>query len=119
MCFGINDIEAYESHVGKFIDHYTQHIDALRKALPDTAIYVQALLPPAERMTKSFYQYGDTYNEKLQEMCSELQVQYVDASFLLEQKLELYDEDGVHPKKAFYPIWLTYFADIAGLSDEE
>lgn len=119
LCFGVNDIEAYESNVSRFIDHYTEHITELQQALPDADIYVQALLPPAESVNKSFYQYRDLYNETLQEMCSTLDVQYIDASFLLERKPELYDADGVHPNKEFYPLWLTYFADIAGLSDEE
>mgnify|MGYP003517666971 FL=1 len=119
LCFGVNDIEAYESNVSRFIDHYTERIEGLQQAMPNADIYVQALLPPAESVTKSFYQYRDLYNEDLQKMCSTLDIQYVDPSFILEQTPELYDEDGVHPKKEFYPLWLTYFANIAGLSHEE
>lgn len=118
LCFGVNDIEAYGSDAERFIDHYTQRIQTLQQALPDTALYVQALLPPDESVTKSFYQYRDTYNQALQDMCRALDIQYVDPSFLLENKPELYDADGVHPKKAFYPLWLMYLADMAGLSYE-
>lgn len=117
LCFGLNDMKAYESDVARFIDHYTKCITDLQQALPNATIYVQALFPPKDGVTKSFFQYRELYNTSLQTMCNDLGTCYIDASFILENKPELYDQDGVHAIMDFYPMWLTYLGDIAGLSE--
>ena len=43
-------------------------------------------------------------------------VYYINADFLLEQKPDLFEPDGMHPVSTFYPRWLTYIADVTGLS---
>lgn len=115
LCFGINDIENYGSQVEKFIDDYVKRITDLQKKLPHTVIYVQGILPPSSSVTASFYQYRTAYNEALEEMCDSLGVYYFNSDFILEQIPSLYDVDGIHPRGEFYPRWLTYMADIAGL----
>ncbi len=115
LCFGINDIENYGSQVEKFIDDYVKRITDLQKELPHTVIYVQGILPPSSNVTASFYQYRAAYNEALKEMCDSLGVYYFNSDFILEQIPSLYDVDGIHPRGEFYPRWLTYMADIAGL----
>ena len=119
LSFGLNDLEAFGSDVDHFIREYTGCIQQVQSALPQAAIYVHALFPPDDSVSKSFYQYLDTYNERLEELCAQLQVHYIDSSFILNAKPKLYDADGIHPVSAFYPLWLTYLADVTGLSYEQ
>ena len=115
LCFGINDIQSYGERSDLFIKEYTKRITDLKKELPYTVIYVQGILPPASASENDSYQYRGTYNEELEKICDELGVYYFNADFILEDLPSLYDVDGLHPKGDFYPLWLTYLADIAGL----
>ncbi len=118
LCFGLNDLETYEEQVDRFLEHYTACIQRVQAALPNAAIYVHGLFAPDASVTKGFYQYLDTYNSQLEALCGQLEVHFIDSSFILEAKPELYDADGIHPISAFYPLWLTYLADVTGLSNE-
>ena len=57
------------------------------------------------------------YNEKLEELCGEMTVTFLNAGFILEQDPSLYEKDGIHARKDFYYKWLTYMADMAGISE--
>ena len=119
LCFGLNDIEIYEDDAERFIKDYEKLIGTLREELPATRIRVLAISPVNEAALarKPVYQYIDEYNEALEEMCRRLELRYIDASFLLREKPEYYDVDGVHPKGNYYPLWLHYVAEMGGLPD--
>ncbi len=121
MYFGTNDMNNFESRVEDFSGRYKQAIDRLQTFLPDTHIFVHAIFPEREDVIadKPYYKYRDDYNNALKELCNEMGVTYIDASFILERAPELFDEDGVHPTIDFYPLWFTYLADTAGLYDYE
>ena len=121
MCFGMNDVGVFEERVDRYIGRYSACIRRLQISLPEAVIYVQAILPVTEKALKEHgdYQYIDLYNAEMEKMCRELGAYYVDASFILESMPELYAPDGVHPRREYYPMWLTYLADIAGLSNEQ
>lgn len=125
MAFGLNDLEGYGSNVSAFTDAYTIKIDEIRQALPNTMIYINGVFPVASNASTAslFASYRDTYNAALDDLCKGYQSQgdcvfFIDSSFVLQQMPELYDKDGIHPKSKFYPMWLTYLADIAGLSND-
>ena len=121
LYFGMNDMEVYGAKVNIFYERYTAMVQRLRASLPDSVIYVNAIFPCAERVRekKSYYEHRDDYNAALREICKNEQVYYVDASFILENKPELINNDGIHMKRSFYPYWLCYLADIAGLTNDE
>ena len=120
LCFGVNDIAAYKSNVSTFAKRYAACVQRLQASLPWTAVYVCAVFPPRDGVIKqrAYYKYLDDYNAALQKMCGALGVYYVDASFILQRRPEFYSDDGLHPKKDFFPLWLTYLADVAGLSED-
>lgn len=121
MCFGVNDIENYGSQVDGFISDYREAITKIQGATPHTVIYVNAIFPPQDGVQDRlpFYQYLDEYNTKLEALCQELGVTFIDSGFILRELPELYDADGIHPVSAFYPLWFNYLADMAGLKDNE
>ncbi|MCD8145536.1 MAG: GDSL-type esterase/lipase family protein [Oscillospiraceae bacterium] len=122
LCFGLNDIASYGNNVSKFIEVYTAAIEDIQAQLPDTILYVNALFPASASTTasKSYYQYLDQYNAALEEMCDSMDgtVFYVNSGFIFQRLPELYEADGMHAKSKFYALWLTYFADIAGFSND-
>ena len=115
ICLGANDIGYYCANVDDFIAEYEKRIQNLQKELPNTFIYVQGILPVADRITGSNQKYLSLYDEEMKQMCDDLGVYFFTSGFILKQMPHLYDQDGIHPKKDFYPRWLTYMADIAGL----
>ena len=45
-----------------------------------------------------------------------MKLTFLDPGFILEQDASLYEPDGIHAVKNFYYKWLTYLADMAGVS---
>ncbi len=121
MFYGGNDISAYLGEPKKFIGQYKTALKKLRAALPNATFYLHAILPEQKGVGyEEGYEYREQYNQALEEFCDKIDnVYYVDADFILEKDPGLYDADGIHPVSAFYPKWLTYLADVSGLSAEE
>lgn len=120
LCFGMNDIENYGADYQSYINQCREKTDYLKSVLPGVQIYLHSVLPvdPASLDVNSWGVYQQQYNAAIEQLCNELEdVTYIDTSFILERDPSLYEPDGIHPVGAFYPKWLTYFADIAGLSD--
>ncbi len=117
MCFGANDLETYVENSDKFIAAYLQQIKKLKKALPGVKIYINGILPIEQSRIDSTPALGyyEDYNTALQQMCQENQCTYIDSSILLKDHAELYEPDGEHMVYDFYPKWLTYMAEKAGL----
>lgn len=118
---GMNDVEHYKSRVDVFIERYRDCLSRLKSSLPNAVIYVNAVFPVSEKKLakQSVFQYVDLYNQGLEQLCREMDVFYIDNSFILRRNPDYFDQDGQHPISRFYPLWLTYFADIAGLSDDD
>ena len=111
-------MEIYGSHVEKFIEKYRDLISGIRKSLPDSQIYVAAVLPVQQKAInkEAKMKNVELYNEYLEEMCEELKMTFLDPGFILKMDDSLYEPDGIHTVKKFYYKWLTYLADMAGVS---
>ncbi len=119
LAFGLNDMELYKDKTERFIKDYTACIEKIKQAVPMAKIYVCAITPVTEAALKKTPDYAnrDAYNAALKEMCKTQSIDFLDASFILEQNPKLFDKDGIHPKKSYYPRWLTFLADMAGVED--
>ena len=118
LCFGMNDVGVFKDQVDLYVGRYSHIIRRLQISLPDAAIYVHAALPVSDSLLKKEpkYQYLELYNEEMKKVCPELGAYYLDSSFIFHARRDLFREDGVHPKEEYYPLWLTYLADCAGLN---
>ncbi len=118
LCFGMNDVGIFKSNVEQYVSRYSKIIRRLQTSLPDAVIYVHATLPVTDACVakESKYQYIDLYNREMQKVCPELGCYFIDSGFILNARPELYASDGRHPRKNYYPLWLTYLADCAGLN---
>lgn len=117
MAFGSNDLEEYGEDSGAFIDAYRQQIQKLQEALPDSPIYINGILPILQSAIDEIPALGNypQYNEGLQALCEEMGCTFIDNSFIIENDENMYEPDGEHVVLDFYPKWLTYMAETAGL----
>jgi hypothetical protein len=120
LCFGMNDVGVFEDRVDRYVERYSNVSRRLQASLPEAAIYVCAALPvTAERLAEEpKYGYLDLYNREMEKACPGLGAYFVDSSFILEGHPERYNVDGRHPREEYYPMWLTYLADLAGLNHD-
>lgn len=120
LCFGMNDVGVFKDQIDLYVGRYSHIIRRLQISLPDAVIYVHAALPVSDKLMKEEpkYQWLEPYNQAMKAVCPELGAYYIDSSFLVEGRPEVFREDGVHPREEYYPMWLTYLADISGLNHE-
>lgn len=119
ICLGNNDISNYLGDPELFTSQYKEALATLREGLPDTPFYLCSILPVQEGVYEEGFEYREVYNNALEQLCENTDnTFYVNADFILEQNPDLYDEDGIHPVSGFYPLWLTYLADVSGLSKD-
>lgn len=118
LVFGLNDMNSYGSHVELFEGHYRDMVAEIREALPEAELYAAAVLPVEQSAVDKDPSLSnrELYNETLQALCRELDMTYLDAGFILEREPSFYEPDGIHAVKGFYYKWLTFFADMAGIS---
>ena len=55
----------------------------------------------------------ENFNEKLKELCDKKRIAFIDSSDLMSD--EYYEQDGIHFKASFYPVWAEKMAEVAGL----
>ncbi|MEG1732177.1 MAG: GDSL-type esterase/lipase family protein [Longicatena sp.] len=116
--YGMNDIEYWRGLPEQFIEHYKVQIDKLQKALPNTKIYINSLIPSTPNAVRDIPVYKEykNYNAALVKMCNEENITFIDNTKIVDfNKDEIYEMDGVHPKYAYYPIWLAHMASVAKL----
>ena len=118
MSFGSNDLESYISNIGPFIEAYRTQVNKLQEALPGVPIYINLILPLTDwaiEATPALSYYSD-YNEALKTMCQEEGLTWLDETFIVENDPSLYEPDGQHVIQSYYPQWLTYMAEMAGIA---
>ncbi len=120
LCFGLNDMDLYGDKVDRFIKDYAACVKTLHEKVPFADVYICALSPVTEEAVQKTPAYKNIalYNREMKKMCEKTDAVFLDPSFILESRPDLFDQDGIHPKKAFYPRFLTFLADMAGLENE-
>ena len=115
LSFGANDLEIYNGDSSAFIAAYKEKIDQIKAALPDTPIYINSILPIQQSAIDQnpSLAYYDSFNQALASFCEESGCTFIDDSFLVDENM--YEPDGEHMVYSYYPKWLTYMAERAGL----
>ena len=115
LSYGSNDVELYEENVATFIKDYKKVIKTLSEELPNTKIIVNSIFPVRKDAVdrQPAYAYIDEYNKRLQKMCDELQIAFLDNTDIA--RTEYFEQDGVHFLAVYYPVWLERMAQEASL----
>lgn len=97
------------------VDCYGQLIDGIRELFPDTAIYLQSILPvTAEKSSDPAYANSkiDQYNAAIEALAVEKEIYYVNvAEALKDENGNLPSDlssDGMHFGPTIYQMWLDY-----------
>lgn len=115
LSYGMNDILSTQGDTDTFTNNYKELIKELQKEAPNTKIFVNSIFPVSkqEREQEPAFEQLGVYNEALREMCDKQQIAYIDNTELVSE--HYYEEDGVHFKPDFYPVWAGRMAEVAAL----
>lgn len=110
LCFGMNDTgigiwTTPESYAAA----YQEVLETVKKELPGVTFYVNSILIAKDPAFKqnSAWRNIPAYSQAVKEMCEREGYVFVDNSNLEETYLNLWDSDGIHFQKSFYPHWAT------------
>ena len=111
----MNDVEHTNGDADEFVKQYGAVVDELKKSVPGAHIFVNAIFPVQEKAVKEKPVFAEieNFNEKLKELCDKKRIAFIDSSELMSE--EYYEQDGIHFKASFYPVWAEKMAEVAGL----
>ena len=106
--YGLNHLDTGSHQPAKFIKFYTEIITELKEKLPATRIIVSGIFPvDTDKARASRFGRIDNYNKAIEDMCSQLSVEFLDNSIAFADAKEYYASDGIHLSKDFYEnCWL-------------
>ena len=115
LAYGMNDVISTAGDTDQFLEEYETLVDQLREEVPNAHINVNSIFPVTDSAVKKEPELAQIseYNTALKGMCDEMQVGFIDNTELVED--QYYEEDGVHFKAEFYPIWAERMAEVAAL----
>ena len=120
LCFGLNDSSiGYWNTPEEYAAEYEKILLELRDELPNTKIYVNSILPAQAAGLKREPTWAKIpeFSAAVKAMCEKDGFGYVDCDELAAQHVNLYDVDGVHVQRSFYPLWASCMMSTV-LSDE-
>lgn len=115
LSYGMNDVIATDGDTEAFIKKYAAVIESITKEMPSVRIYINSIFPvsaSAAEKEPALAKIAD-YNTALQEMCDGKHLGFIDNTGLVQENY--YEEDGIHFKAEFYPVWATNMAEVATL----
>ena len=115
LAYGMNDVISTAGDTDQFLEEYETLVDQLREEVPNAHIYVNSIFPVTDSAVKKEPELAQIseYNTALKGMCDEMQVGFIDNTELVED--QYYEEDGVHFRSDFFPIWTERMAEVAAL----
>lgn len=112
LAYGLNDISLGISSgmwptSEDYARAYQSQLVKLQEAVPGARIYVNSILPVQDTALSrdSSWTKIAEYSEAVGSMCRENGYGFVDCSELVTQHGDLFDPDGIHFQKDFYPYW--------------
>ncbi|MEG0469485.1 MAG: GDSL-type esterase/lipase family protein [Longicatena sp.] len=120
MEYGKNDIYRFRGDEEAFIKKYKEQIRRLY-AHDITKIYINSIIPMRSDTLAKFG--GVTviarFNDALRAMCEEMNLTFIDNSYLMQWEDDMFEYDGIHPKYPYYPKWLQNIIKVANLKSDE
>lgn len=122
LCFGLNDVSiGIWQTKEEYAAEYLEILKHLRETFPNADIYVNSILPardPAFNTSTKWYEIPD-YSNAVGEMCAENGFTFVNNDQLAEEHADMWEIDGIHLLKTFYPYWAANMIMAADTEDTE
>lgn len=110
LCYGLNDTSiGYWDTADAYVAEYMQIVRDIQEALPDATIVVSSILPardPAFQRSSKWYNIPE-WSAALEKACQSNGILFANCDQLAEDYPNLWDPDGIHFRKEFYPYWAS------------
>ncbi len=110
LCYGLNDSSiGYWSTAEEYVTEYISTVRQIREKLPEATIVVSSILPakdPAFEKSKKWYNIPE-WSAALEEACEQNGILFANCDQLAVDYPNLWDPDGIHFRKEFYPYWAS------------
>lgn len=110
LCYGLNDSSiGYWDTAEEYVTEYMEIVNEIREKLPDATIVVSSILPakdPAFQKSRKWYAIPE-WSAALEQACQENGVLFANCDRLAVDYSNLWDPDGIHFRKEFYPYWAS------------
>ena len=110
LCYGLNDCSiGYWDSAESYAAEYVQVVKAIREKLPDATIVVSSILPardPAFQKSAKWRNIPE-WSAVLEKACKDNGILFANCDKLAEDYPNLWDPDGIHFRKEFYPYWAS------------
>ncbi len=120
LVFGINDTGmGFWKTPEAYIKEYEEQAEKIQEALPKAQIYIVSIIPatdPAFEKSTSWKVIPE-WNKAMKAHFVDTKIRYIDITDTVNAHKNLYDADGIHMQRAFYPYWAK--AIIAGTLEYE
>lgn len=109
LCYGLNDVSiGIWNTPEEYITDFAGILAELHAALPEAQVYISSILPAQDPAfdTDSSWRDIPQYSAAVGLMCGELDYcHFVDCDSLAAAYSDLWDVDGIHVQRDFYPHW--------------
>ena len=111
----MNDVPATNGDTEAFVEEYRAVLEKIQEEVPDAHIFVNSIFPVQDKAVEEepALEKIPDYNSALAELCDSERIGFIDNSSLVAD--EYYEEDGIHFKADFYPVWAEHMAEVAAL----
>jgi len=110
LCYGLNDSSiGYWDTAEEYVTEYMETVNTLREKLPDATIVVSSILPakdPAFEKSSKWRAIPE-WSAALEKACEENGILFANCDYLAVSYPNLWDPDGIHFRKEFYPYWAS------------
>ncbi|MBO5477468.1 MAG: SGNH/GDSL hydrolase family protein [Clostridia bacterium] len=117
LSYGANDLLSWCGNVEGYIGAYEKSISYIRSVLPNTKIYINAILPVDESAVKrdENFKHEALFNEHLHKFCLDNNITFIDNRNLLNQNdgNRVFESDGVHPRPFYYKLWANNMIEMS------
>ncbi|MBP3877251.1 MAG: hypothetical protein J6E44_04760 [Lachnospiraceae bacterium] len=105
--YGMNDVDGIWNNAEDFISAYAKVINEFRDRVPNAEYYVCSIIPANQHAIDNDPNYENIpeYNDAIRQMCTDLNVVFIDLDDLMVGHEDLYDTDGQHFFPELYPLW--------------
>ena len=116
IILGLNDLGAYQSDSWAFKADYEDLINIYRSINPNSAIFLQQILPVPDAAAPFFWRYKQipVFDDRIKELAREKGCYFVSANSYADFKY-INSEDHAHYSKEFYYLWAQTMANQMGL----
>ena len=110
LCYGLNDSSiGYWDSAEEYVAEYMETVKTIQEKLPNATIVVSSILPAKDPAFQKSAKWRDIpqWSAALEAACKENGILFANCDYLAVSYPNLWDPDGIHFRKEFYPYWAS------------